>query len=90
MPLPLGCASCGVSSLVSIGVSRLQKIAITAIARKLTWIPKHFLGVMNKGCFGASQLFENNCARGIDDMPTDLHNLVSLLLMQRRRTKRCR
>ena len=86
----LGCASCDVSSLVRFGASRLQKTAITAIARELTWIPKHFSCVVNKGCFGGSQLFENNCARGIDDRRAYLHNLVSLLLMQRRRTKRCR
>ncbi|MBK5061863.1 hypothetical protein IQ290_16725 [Burkholderia sp. R-70199] len=68
----------------------MQKIAIAAISRKLTRIPKYFPGATGKGCFGVSQLFENNCTRGIDDTPTDLHNLVSLLLMQRRRTKRCR
>ncbi|CAB3744271.1 hypothetical protein LMG24238_07227 [Paraburkholderia sediminicola] len=53
-------------------------------------MPKYFFGVVDKGRFGVSQLFENNCTRGIDEVPTDLHNLVSLLLMQRRRTKRCR
>ena len=70
--------------------SRLQKIAITVIGRKLTRITKYFSGAMDKGCSGAAQLFENNCTRGIDDLPVDLHNLVSLLLMQRRRTKRYR
>jgi hypothetical protein len=33
---------------------------------------------------------KENSQKGIDDMPTVLHNLVSLLLMQRRRTKRYR
>jgi hypothetical protein len=41
-------------------------------------------------CFGVSQLSEKYCAKGVDGLSLALHNLVSLLLMQRRRTKRCR
>jgi hypothetical protein len=33
---------------------------------------------------------KENSRKGLDDMATVLHNLASLLLMQRRRTKRCR
>jgi hypothetical protein len=38
----------------------------------------------------AACAFKENSRKGLDDMATVLHNLVSLLLMQRRRTKRCR
>ena len=33
---------------------------------------------------------KENSQKGVDDVSILLHNLVSLLLMQRRRTKRCR
>jgi hypothetical protein len=33
---------------------------------------------------------KENSQKGVDDVSVALHNLVSLLLMQRRRTKRCR
>jgi Tfp pilus assembly ATPase PilU len=33
---------------------------------------------------------KENSQKGVDDLSVDLHNLVSLLLMQRRRTKRYR
>jgi hypothetical protein len=33
---------------------------------------------------------KENSQKGVDDVADVLHNLVSLLLMQRRRTKRCR
>jgi hypothetical protein len=38
----------------------------------------------------AACAFKENSQKGLDDLATVLHNLVSLLLMQRRRTKRCR
>jgi len=33
---------------------------------------------------------KENSQKGVDDLSLGLHNLASLLLMQRRRTKRCR
>jgi len=33
---------------------------------------------------------KENSPKGVDDVPVVLHNPVSLLQMQRRRTKRCR
>jgi hypothetical protein len=33
---------------------------------------------------------KENSHKGVDDLSVVLHNLVSLLQMQRRRTKRCR
>jgi hypothetical protein len=39
-------------------------------------------------CFALA--LKENSQKGVDDVAVVLHNLVSLLLMQRRRTKRCR